>query len=61
MVREEQLTGWQILMTELKGLETGNEALVLQSDQRWGWGDRRRRRFQQPGGMFLEGEQGSTQ
>src|ERR1700691_4257022 len=47
-------------MTEQKGPGTGNKALVLQSDQRWEWGDRRCRRFQQPGGMFQEGEQGST-
>src|SRR6202167_4281538 len=47
-------------MTERKGPGTGSEAPVLQSDQRWEWGDRRRRRFQQPGGMFQEGEQGSA-
>src|ERR1700691_6120700 len=48
-------------MIEPNGLGMGNEALVLQSIQRWGSEDRKRRRFQQPGGVLQKGEQGSTQ
>src|ERR1700691_3766206 len=48
-------------MIEPNGLGMGNEALVLQSIQRWGEEDRKRRRFPQPGGVLQKGEQGSTQ